>query len=668
MNSRKQKLIIIGALCLVVTLLSIGYAVLSANLRINGTAKVSGEKWSVEFVEKQAKTIPKGKATCDIGTIQNTSVTNLLAKVKVPGDSCTFTIPVENTGTLDASLVDVTNKGLALSYSGDQGDIDIISSYITYDVRYGNTQINNETNFDSIDILEPGERETIILKVEFKEEATQIPNEVVTITGLDRTFNFENKVGSSSTNPTPNTTPVYHDASGANQPVLNGDMIPVVYDETRKEWVKQDLDKSYDYSQQVWANAVTVVEDGTQTRSYYKKAKAGTVISMSDINTMWVWIPRYSYTIKSEDGGENYFGKASSDNESPTKALPGEIDVKFISTSQNDSDGSAKYTESQPSNWRTNDAFTFGDKILSGIWVAKFETTGSLSEDQQACIDLNCDISKITIKPNVSSVRNQRISSFFYMARSMQKENNPYGFNSESGDLHMSKNNEWGAVAYLSQSKYGKYGNGDYSGANKEVYMNNSSDYITGNSSGTPDATEIKGVLHEYNDMNSFSGVGASTTGTIYGIYDMSGGSTEYVMGGFEYDAQGSNEHAGQISVASSGFKGLSATIPPAETGTISMPEKKYYNVYKTATPTSSIWSTAKPELACNSNICYGHALSETAEWYGDYALFGIRSYPWFRRGGTYNSSPVGGLFLAHPYSGNYNETISTRLVLTPNN
>ena len=36
----------------------------------------------------------------------------------------------------------------------------------------------------------------------------------------------------------------------------------------------------------------------------------------------------------------------------------------------------------------------------------------------------------------------------------------------------MMKNIEWGAVAYLSQSIYGKYGNISYTGANKEVYKN----------------------------------------------------------------------------------------------------------------------------------------------------------------------------------------------------
>ena len=39
--------------------------------------------------------------------------------------------------------------------------------------------------------------------------------------------------------------------------------------------------------------AVTVTNTNRDT---YLNAELGTEIKMSDINTMWVWIPRYTYT------------------------------------------------------------------------------------------------------------------------------------------------------------------------------------------------------------------------------------------------------------------------------------------------------------------------------------------------------------------------------------
>ena len=649
MSNRKQKYIIIGALCLVVVCLSIGYAVLSASLRINGTANVGGEKWSVEFVQKQAKTIPKGKATCDIGTIANTSVTNLSAKVKVPGDSCTFTIPVENTGTLDASLVDVDGKGTSLSFDGNQDDIAKISSWITYDVSYGYTKIDSLTNFDNIDVLEPGERETVTLKVAFSIEATDVPTEAVTIGNLGRTFNFQNKTNESSVSPTPETTPVYHDTSGANAPVLSDNMIPVVYDETRKEWVKQDLDKSYDYSQQVWANAVTVVEEyENKTRNYYKLAKPGTVIPMEAINTIWVWIPRYSYTIKSEDGGENYFGKASSDNENPTQELPGEIDVKFIPVSENDIEGLAQYTGNDASGWFTPPGFTFGDKDLSGVWVGKFET-GSIDGTNPGDVETD---NLVAIKPNITSWRDIRVSTLELVSMGLTKDGNIYGFDN-TYDSHAMKNTEWALIAYLTQSKYGKYGNSLYIGKNKETYVNNDSNYITGCSSGNEAAASSDTCTFQYNDLTNtaagqgYAGAGASSTGNVYGLYDVNGGAWEYAMGVL-------SKISGNTELLNSGYKGKIAdgnTIDGRE-----WLSEKYYDLY----------TVIETDVVCEKNSCKGHALTEVTGWYGDYPNLIEETKSWVNRSGCRTN--LAGVFASDAWHGSALVNISFRIVLIANN
>ena len=93
------------------------------------------------------------------------------------------------------------------------------------------------------------------------------------------------------------SSPSALDESGANAPKLTSNMIPVYYDETSKEWKKADsnnTDKNnqwYDYNNKMWANAVTVTETNRNT---YLSASTGTTIPMDDINTMWVWVPRYT--------------------------------------------------------------------------------------------------------------------------------------------------------------------------------------------------------------------------------------------------------------------------------------------------------------------------------------------------------------------------------------
>ena len=104
----------------------------------------------------------------------------------------------------------------------------------------------------------------------------------------------------------------YRDNSGANSPKLADGMIPVVYDETSENWEVADTSKEwYNYDEQWWANAVTTSE------ASYRTAEAGTEIPMEDINSMWVWIPRYKYRIPSNIGSSSAVG------------TPPEIDVVF---------------------------------------------------------------------------------------------------------------------------------------------------------------------------------------------------------------------------------------------------------------------------------------------------------------------------------------------------
>ena len=93
----------------------------------------------------------------------------------------------------------------------------------------------------------------------------------------------------------------------ANIPNLKEGMIPVKWDTSRNTWVVADKNNTgndwYDYStsSKKWANVVTVKEncsDG-KTRIDYLSAGVGTAISEDDITTMFVWIPRYSYYVKS---------------------------------------------------------------------------------------------------------------------------------------------------------------------------------------------------------------------------------------------------------------------------------------------------------------------------------------------------------------------------------
>ena len=403
------------------------------------------------------------------------------------------------------------------------------------------------------------------------------------------------------------------DTSNANAPVLASNMIPVYYDGTDKVWKKADIKNKtietrwYNYENHIWANAVTIKEANRQT---YLNANVGTTISMDDITTMWVWIPRFNAVTPS-----NYNGG--------TQSKPNAIDVTFVK--QNET---------------AIDAFTFGTKELSGFWYGKFETShttlaSSTTANNLGCTNETCaNANNIIIKPNVTSLRFNNVSNFFFASRSMEQLNNSFGFVSSEVDTHMSKNNEWGAVAYLTQSIYGRCTSNTLC---TEVGINNNRNYITGIGAapGTGNTTSTS------NSYDTVLGMSASTTSNIYGVYDMNGGGDDYVMGVF---ASSSKPMSGAYMGNNSGFNG------PLSSGTftsgVDFPNSKYYNLY---TGTSY----------------QGHALTETQGWYNDFYKFVISGNPWIVRGGYHGNNTVSGIFLTDVFMGSHYEYYSTRMVVT---
>lgn len=351
----------------------------------------------------------------------------------------------------------------------------------------------------------------------------------------------------------------------------------------------------------------------------YTKSNLGTIIPEEDILGYFVWIPRYEYMYTNL--GTLYAGG--------TKEQPGEIGVHFMRGT------SSKTSES----YKLHPAFTFGSKELTGFWVGKFETS-SLYDNT-----INDVKYRVYIKPNVVSLRKQSLA---YQYQSAILLSSFYRLDS-SMHSRMMKGSEWGAIAYLSQSQYGKYGNAAYTGSNKEIYQNKSL-YITGNSNGTPSGeTTLEqctyDVMIDRGNGMGFCGGGASTTGNIYGIYDMSGGSWEHVLVNY-------NQYVGRNSDENSFFNG---TLGNGEvfSGGIAFPSSSEIDLY-----TSKDFATA-----CNG-ICYGQALSETQEWYLDAAASLTEEYPWNCRGASYAWKENAGIFSTSYSSGRATE-YTFRVVLS---
>ena len=360
---------------------------------------------------------------------------------------------------------------------------------------------------------------------------------------------------------TTNGNAIYTKDTIPNAPVLAEGMIPIAYDGTN--WVKADTNNTdnnwYNYKNKMWANAVMVT---SAKRDTYMNANNGTVIPEDDILAYYVWIPRYRYKLFNVD-----FTSGTS---------PQVIDVEFVygTSRQNDettcqvSDtGEETCTNKANGNWYTHPAFTFGDTELKGIWVGKFETTGSITTP--------------TVKPGVSSLNNITVANMYSAGKLFRSADYITSNGINQSDSHMMKNIEWGAVAYLKQSNYGL--------GITDITINSNDSFYTGGGTGTSYKTNT----------------GQSTSGNITGVYDMSGGAFEYVMGNYNKTA---------------GDSGLTVSGVPAE----------HIDIYSGTSVSASH---------------LGDALGETAGWYINYADFVLSGGPWFSRGGNCLSGGDAGVF-----------------------
>jgi len=447
------------------------------------------------------------------------------------------------------------------------------------------------------------------------------------------------------------------DNSGANVPELVQGLIPVVYD--GEKWVKAEISdttssyKWYDYDEKKWANAVLVTDTN---RIKYVNATAGTSITESDILAYYVWIPRYKYkvwNINKVVGTDSYNARTTGIDiifESGTNST-GTITCGTYSFAQITSDSQKSETcTGSNGEYYTHPAFTFGNDELTGIWVGKFEISSETPTANYG--GGNSTALTVRVLPNVASWRNNYLTNFYKVIYDMQTSNNIYGLSNDrtNTDSHMMKNLEWGAVAYLTNSDYGLCTSGSCSEIGKNGYYNSSASnynyYQTGCGPISSGSTSSGTTCNAY---NTTIGQEASTTGNVYGIYDMSGGANEYVMG--NESNQDYTQYVYYRSSAGSNFSYSSTTA-------------KYIDTYAYGTAYSSQQAYNRARLGDATGEVVLTAGTSNGSWYGDYSSFVDSSRSWFYRGDAATGGSYAGVFSFYGGSGIYYFSNSARAVL----
>lgn len=159
------RVITIVVLLVSILFMSIGYAIKSSNLTINGSTTIENAKWDVHLANVvESNGIVGSEFVFTPARIVDRDGTYIVYDVKLPtkGDFYEFSFDVVNEGTIDARLSSLVQFGS-----------DDYDKYIHYSLKYkeGNGVYGN-------DVLKAGERKTLVLRVENIYDGTENVDEV----------------------------------------------------------------------------------------------------------------------------------------------------------------------------------------------------------------------------------------------------------------------------------------------------------------------------------------------------------------------------------------------------------------------------------------------------------------------------------------------------------
>ncbi len=487
--------------------------------------------------------------------------------------------------------------------------------------------------------------------------------------------------------------------NGAIPDLGNGRLVPVTISETKGPDLytgdkggnvyKADITSDwYKYADKKWANAV-ILKTGVEDNY-----RPGEQIPEENIESYFVWIPRYSYKLQGNEETFNSYSTAEDKGQ--------HVDVQsFYNSIEGGNKGASNAFEIEFGSKDKGISTTLlskGDSIVhpafeafdsNGFWVGKFETGYNQNSDGSV-MPINSwnkagaqhnetNSTKVIIKPNVYSWRNIQVANAFYTSYEYKRDL----------ESHMMKNTEWGAVAYLTNSKYGRCNEENGETKCEEVRINNNGSYITGMSA---KEAPICGYTNSMKDCNSYEHVSlttdgtkvlsyynkasqvASTTGNYSGVYDMAGGAWEYVMGVMQGSNINSSPTSGSDSENNSGFNGPYSNDSNDESkiNGVSWPSSKYYDLYDYNITSQDFkrghLGDGTKEFGPFYQVYYdsGTTPRTIGSYNGATALFVSGYNPWFIRGGNVTDGTDAGLAAFDNDYGRANVYASFRVVCTP--
>ena len=157
-NRRKNKTLLLTTLLFIIT---IGFAALAANLKIDGVVNVAKTSWNVHFENVD---ITSGSVTATTVPVvddvnKNTTEITYAVNLTKPGDFYEFTVDMVNSGTIDA-MIDSLVNGL---FEVDGETTKTLPSYLESSIKY-----NDDIDIARYHYLKANTTEKIKVRVSFR--------------------------------------------------------------------------------------------------------------------------------------------------------------------------------------------------------------------------------------------------------------------------------------------------------------------------------------------------------------------------------------------------------------------------------------------------------------------------------------------------------------------
>ena len=209
-KTRKIKIISLCALLVAVLGLTVAFAALSQTLTIKGSAAVNAASWDIHFEKTSGKeTEVKGAATFTEPTLSGTTIENFSATLTKPGDSVIYYFDIVNNGTVDAQIesynfprafndcfTNINKYSYCMNFDfNSDGNLNALDKSVYFDLfNYQLVYADTDKSVTQGDTINAGETKHMKLVIEYKDTATELPENNITLTSsVPITITYEQK-------------------------------------------------------------------------------------------------------------------------------------------------------------------------------------------------------------------------------------------------------------------------------------------------------------------------------------------------------------------------------------------------------------------------------------------------------------------------------------------